>query len=162
MKLLGSFSFSDQVDRWVWDLSEDGEFSVAETRRWIDNIVLPTGLLPTRCCGLVPRKVNIFVWRILLDRIPSYVALSARGIELNSILYPICGKAPEVLQHLFGRCDVAVSIWEAVTRWLQIPSFAFLTPSEIFDRVDGGRCEPEETRRGRGVYGVLDYLAVHE
>ena len=78
------------TDTWVWDLSSDGAFSVSETRRWIDDRVLPVGMLKTRWCVLVPRKVNIFIWRLLLDRLPTRERLSARGLEIESLMCPIC------------------------------------------------------------------------
>ncbi|KAL4573594.1 hypothetical protein LXL04_020405 [Taraxacum kok-saghyz] len=144
LELLTSFSCSDHRDKCVWELSEEGTFSVAETRRWIDNDILPEGSGTTRWCRLVPRKVNIFIWCLLLDRIPSFIALSTRGIEINSIMCPVCQDYPGHVGHLFGSCDVAVRIWDAVARWLQIPSFAYLTPREVFARVDGSRINAKQ------------------
>ncbi|KAL4554018.1 hypothetical protein LXL04_037154 [Taraxacum kok-saghyz] len=51
---------SEDPDKWVWDISMDGSFLMAETRKWIDDLVLPQGIGITRWCKLVHRKVNIF------------------------------------------------------------------------------------------------------
>ena len=100
-RLLGEVRCSDNPDAWKWGIGTNGDFSVAETRRWIDDIVLPVGVRKTRWCDLVPRKVNIFIWRLLLERIPTRVALSKRGLELPSIVCAVCGGAPESIVHLF-------------------------------------------------------------
>ncbi|KAL4573605.1 hypothetical protein LXL04_020416 [Taraxacum kok-saghyz] len=109
LELLSSFSCSDHRDKCVWELSEDGIFSVAETRRWIDNDILLEGSRTTRWCRLVPRK-----------EYPGHVG------------------------HLFGSSDVAVRIWDVVARWLQMLSFAYLTPREVFARVDGSRINAKQ------------------
>ncbi|KAL4572863.1 hypothetical protein LXL04_019651 [Taraxacum kok-saghyz] len=73
-----SFACSNKLDVWRWTLDEEGEFSVGETRRWIDNKVLPSNLVPTRWCKVAPRKVNVFIWRLRLDRLPTRVRLRER------------------------------------------------------------------------------------
>ncbi|KAL4591888.1 hypothetical protein LXL04_004862 [Taraxacum kok-saghyz] len=123
---------SRSQDTWVWDISSDGHFSVAETRRWIDDLVLPVGQLKNRWCALVPRKVNIFIWRLLLDQLPTRQRLSGQGFEIESIMCPLCGQAPEHLLHLFCRCEVARSIWDGVFRWLAVFLFGDLHPREVF------------------------------
>ncbi|KAL4581185.1 hypothetical protein LXL04_017395 [Taraxacum kok-saghyz] len=103
LELLENVRCSQDRDFWVWNINLDGVFTVAETRRWIDDLVLPVGHLKTRWCALVPRKVNIFIWRLLLDRIPTRERLSGRGFEIDSIMCPVCGMAPGQLVHLFSR-----------------------------------------------------------
>ncbi|GJW95425.1 hypothetical protein Tco_0175097 [Tanacetum coccineum] len=68
--LLVNFSCLEYRDRWWWSLDPQGLFSVKSTRCWIDKVVLPSSLAPTRWNKLTPRKVNILVWCVLLDRIP--------------------------------------------------------------------------------------------
>ena len=135
--LLDQVRCTDKGDTWVWDISQDGGFMVAETRRWIDDRVLPVGMVKTRWCALVPRKVNIFVWRLLLDSLPSRERLSGRGMEIDSIMCPMCGLASEQLLHVFCRCEIATSIWEGIFRWLQIPPVGFRHPKEVFAWVEG-------------------------
>ncbi|KAL4583477.1 hypothetical protein LXL04_008050 [Taraxacum kok-saghyz] len=134
--LLGDFSCVDEPDKWVWDISSDGSFSVAETRKWIDDLVLPQGLVKTRWCKFIPGKMNIFVWRLLLDRLPTRASLSSRGIEINSIMCSICGAELEQIEHLFCLCEFAKCVWELLFRWLQIPSFGAVHPREFFQKMD--------------------------
>ncbi|KAL4568544.1 hypothetical protein LXL04_024158 [Taraxacum kok-saghyz] len=133
-------------DTWVWGLSSDDGFSIAETRRWIDDRVLPVGLLKTRWCVLVPRKVNIFIWRLLLDRLPTRERLSVWGFEIESIMCSVCGLVTEHLLHLFCQCEVATSIWDHIFRWLQIPSFGVLHPKEVFGWIEECRLRSNQRK----------------
>ncbi|GJX40545.1 RNA-directed DNA polymerase, eukaryota, partial [Tanacetum coccineum] len=60
-------------DRWVWLLDSSGA--------------------PTRWVKEVPIKINIFAWKVSLDKLPTRLNLSLRGIEIPSISCPICSSA---------------------------------------------------------------------
>ena len=105
--MLEDVRLSDKVDRWRWNIGTTGDFSVADTRRRIDEIVLPNGVLKTRWCSLVPRKVNIFVWRVRGGRLPTRVNLKDRGIDIPLLCYPIYGVEEESLVYLLLKCNVA-------------------------------------------------------
>ncbi|KAL4565506.1 hypothetical protein LXL04_029604 [Taraxacum kok-saghyz] len=136
MHVLADFCCTEASDGWRWMLGTDDGFTVRETRRWIDDRVLPVGLIQTRWCDLVPRKVNIFIWRMQWQRIPTRMALSGRGLEILTIVCPICGISVENIEHLFGRCEVAASIWGLVFRWLQLPYRSVVEPDDLFRWVD--------------------------
>ncbi|GJX97044.1 hypothetical protein Tco_0352842 [Tanacetum coccineum] len=59
-------------------LGGDDSFTVKETREHIDDSILPTLDVPTIWCKSIPRKVNIFLWRLRLDRLPMRLNLSKR------------------------------------------------------------------------------------
>ena len=88
-------------DTCIWSLDISGLFSVGVTRRYIDAQLLPTLPTSTRWSTTLPRKVNVFMWRLLLDRLPHRVNLSARGLEINSISCPVCDGFMESSDHLF-------------------------------------------------------------
>nr|GEX90851.1 RNA-directed DNA polymerase, eukaryota [Tanacetum cinerariifolium] len=77
-------------DRWVWTLESSGEFSVRSTCSYTDDALLPTVGAPTRWVSVVPIKINVFAWRVSLDRLPTRINLSLRGIDILFILCPIC------------------------------------------------------------------------
>ena len=52
---------NDLKDKWMWKIGVDGNFRVGETRRWLEDRILPVGDVASRWCGSVPRKVNILV-----------------------------------------------------------------------------------------------------
>ncbi|GJZ47663.1 RNA-directed DNA polymerase, eukaryota [Tanacetum coccineum] len=79
-------------DRWFWSLEGSGEFSVASIRRFIDDQRLLTVDSKTLWIKSVPIKVNILAWKIKLEALPTRFNISRRGIEIDSILCPICDR----------------------------------------------------------------------
>ncbi|GJS52303.1 reverse transcriptase domain-containing protein [Tanacetum coccineum] len=72
-------------DKWSWSLREDGEFKVKDLSRMLEDKILHTdsGARETRWNNLVPKKVNVFVWRALKGRLSVQDALDKRGIDLD-------------------------------------------------------------------------------
>nr|GEY40419.1 RNA-directed DNA polymerase, eukaryota [Tanacetum cinerariifolium] len=76
--LMESVSLSHSCDRWICDLSGDGEFRVKEIRNFLDNLFLPSYADATRWVKYIPIKLNVFVWRVRRDFLPTRVNLSRR------------------------------------------------------------------------------------
>ncbi|GJT75675.1 putative RNA-directed DNA polymerase, eukaryota, reverse transcriptase zinc-binding domain protein [Tanacetum coccineum] len=110
MHELRHVALSANSDSWTWSIGEDGVFSVAATRLHIDHSILPSSSIETRWNKGLLRKVNIFIWRLRLDRLPTRLNLSKRGLEIDSILCPICNANVESNDHIFFNCEVASSV----------------------------------------------------
>nr|GEW56927.1 hypothetical protein [Tanacetum cinerariifolium] len=106
---------SNVLDRWIWSLSGDGEFSVSSVRNLIDNKTLGTVGSKTQRCKFVPIKVNILSWRVKLKNLPTRLNLSRRGMELHFILCPSCNIAVESTNHLFFACPMMKNLYKAIT-----------------------------------------------
>ncbi|GKF11065.1 RNA-directed DNA polymerase, eukaryota, reverse transcriptase zinc-binding domain protein, partial [Tanacetum coccineum] len=117
-------------NRWVgeWDwartirgrsLVEDGEFTVKELSKLIEENILisDVGGQETLWNKLVPKKVNIFVWRALRARLPVRVELDRRGDDFDSILCPSCINIVETCVHSLITCDLARSVWDKTFIW---------------------------------------------
>ena len=104
-------------DKWVWDLSTDGGFSVASTRRFLDDSLLEGTATATRWVRLVPIKVNVFAWKMMWDALPTRWKLSQRGMDLDSILCPICASKVEDRDHVFFSCSFAEAVMQNVVSW---------------------------------------------
>ncbi|GKE91855.1 hypothetical protein Tco_1572950, partial [Tanacetum coccineum] len=102
---------SSSPDRWTWSLDSDGSFTVSSTRSYIDHHLLPSLNMETRRNKCLLRKVNIFIWRFRLDRLPHRVNLSKCGLDIASILCPICNLQVESNQSLnsFEDCSSRVN-----------------------------------------------------
>ncbi|GKC08551.1 RNA-directed DNA polymerase, eukaryota [Tanacetum coccineum] len=89
-------------DRWSWTLNGSGDFTVSLVRNYIDDIILPKMDAPTRWVNLIPIKINILAWKISMDRLPTRFNLSSCGLEIPSILCPLCNEAAETTTHTFS------------------------------------------------------------
>ncbi|GJY13410.1 RNA-directed DNA polymerase, eukaryota [Tanacetum coccineum] len=117
-------SLPNMSDRWFWSLDGSGEFSVRSVRCLIDDALLPKSDTPTRWVKLIPIKVNVLAWKICLDRLPTRLNLSSRGLEIPSILCPLCNDVVESSSHLFFSCSLARQVLRLICRWweLEVPS----------------------------------------
>ncbi|KAL4554959.1 hypothetical protein LXL04_037569 [Taraxacum kok-saghyz] len=105
--------FQGGQDAWRWDLSTDGMFSVKSVRSHIDLLCLPAINVETRWIKYLPRKVNVFLWRLLLNRLPTRWELGRRGVPLDVSMCPVCETTPEQVDHLFFGCGtIAMDLWE--------------------------------------------------
>ncbi|GJT46465.1 RNA-directed DNA polymerase, eukaryota [Tanacetum coccineum] len=117
---LGSCSLSLQDDRWYWDLNGDGEFMVKDVRNLLDEAVLPHADYPTRWVKYIPIKINIFAWKISLDRIPSKINLQKKGVSMEYNFCSICDEDVEDISHIMFKCEMASIMHQKICRWWQI------------------------------------------
>ncbi|GJW09363.1 RNA-directed DNA polymerase, eukaryota [Tanacetum coccineum] len=119
-------SLSNLCDRWIWRLDSSGLFSVKSAREFIDESFLPKSDTSTRWVKYIPIKINIFAWRVSLDKLPSRLNLSLRGLDILSILCPLCSIAVESSSHLLFACHLARQLMKKVTRWWEL-EYQYLT-----------------------------------
>ncbi|GJU90795.1 RNA-directed DNA polymerase, eukaryota [Tanacetum coccineum] len=104
-------------------LGRNGTFTVKDARYRIDQNILPTLAHTTTWDKSIPRKVNVFMWRLSLDRLPHRLNLSSRGMDIPAISCPSCNANVESANHVFFECDIATDMWKLVFRWCDIPLF---------------------------------------
>ncbi|GJQ95252.1 RNA-directed DNA polymerase, eukaryota [Tanacetum coccineum] len=103
----------------VW-LDPSGDFSVKLTREFIDDSMLPKMDVPTRWVKSIPIKINIFAWRVSLDKLPTRLNLSLRGLDIPSIICPLCSIAVESTSHLLFSCQLARQLMIKVVHWWEL------------------------------------------
>ncbi|GKB85130.1 RNA-directed DNA polymerase, eukaryota, reverse transcriptase zinc-binding domain protein [Tanacetum coccineum] len=101
--ILSSFS-----DRWRWTLNGNGCFSVSSTRKEIDKYLLAMSSSSTRWSKVLPINVNVFIWRMFLDKLLTRSNLSARGMDVPGVLCLVCDSEVESRNHLFFRVSFGV------------------------------------------------------
>ena len=115
--MLCNVSLSDSEDSWRWEGDSSGKFSVKSLRTIIENVSnSPFAGIPFWNKWLPPR-VNCFVWRLLLKRIPTKPNLLARGVELPSDFCSLCNGEKEAEIHLFYNCTNVIEVWVLVSNW---------------------------------------------
>jgi hypothetical protein len=117
----------ERMDRWRWIPGPIRLFSVNSCYKlliqssnmiYVDSNVLDA--IQNLWKNDVPTKVNIFGWRLLLDKLPTRVALQHRGIMGNphELYCTFCFHQLEDSSHLFFHCPFASNVWEAIFKWL--------------------------------------------
>nr|GEX66957.1 hypothetical protein [Tanacetum cinerariifolium] len=96
--------------QWQWNWSS--------ARRLFDSKLLPSIQTPTVWDKFLPRKVNIFLWRLSLDRLPHRLNHSSRGFDIPTISCSACNGNVESADHVFFECDLVKEIWCLVRKWL--------------------------------------------
>ncbi|XP_071713115.1 uncharacterized protein [Rutidosis leptorrhynchoides] len=110
-------------ETWSWSLAKNGIFTVKKLAHLIDQKLLsnPTvSAQQTLCNNLVPKKVEIFVWRLMKKRIPVRIELDKRGVDLHSIRCPVCDEDLESVDHSIVSCKFAMDIWSRLLKWWNV------------------------------------------
>ncbi|GKE47576.1 RNA-directed DNA polymerase, eukaryota [Tanacetum coccineum] len=115
------------INIWTWRLDSSGVFSVKLAREFINDSFLSKADVPTRWVKSIPIKINIFPWRVSLDKLPTRLNLSLRGLDIPSIFCPLCSIAVESTSHLLFSCQLARQLMLKVVRWWELEYQDFLT-----------------------------------
>ncbi|GKB69336.1 reverse transcriptase domain, reverse transcriptase zinc-binding domain protein, partial [Tanacetum coccineum] len=147
LRILNDINLSlDCRDCWRWTLSEDNMFTVKSLARVVDEKRLQSDQLgqETVWNKLAPKKVNVFVWRVLKGRLPVLTELDKRGIDLHTLLCP-CGNNVETINHAMLLCDMAWRVWEKFFNWWKFDRVDVFTISELF-RHNGSGSQTKEIK----------------
>ncbi|XP_071726883.1 uncharacterized protein [Rutidosis leptorrhynchoides] len=117
---IGSISLSNNSDSWGWVLDNDTAFTVADTRTYIDTCLLPSVNPFTRWVKCVPRKINILLWRVALDKFPTRLNLSRRCLEIQQIGCVSCNYCVETLKHVLFDCNIAADLLRRTRMWVDV------------------------------------------
>ncbi|KAJ0805669.1 putative RNA-directed DNA polymerase [Helianthus annuus] len=105
--ILQHVSVSSGPDQWVWNLDPSGQFNVGSIKNSINilNRVRPDYVVKWN--GWVPKKVGMVAWRAQVERLLTRVALSRRGVPVQSADCVLCGEYNETSDHILVSCDFA-------------------------------------------------------
>jgi hypothetical protein len=70
----------------------------------------------------IQSKVNVFGWRLLLNRLPTRAALNRRDILVNShnnLLCVFCFLNVDNTTHLIFSCQFNKGVWNGVFKWIR-------------------------------------------
>lgn len=91
---------------------DDGDFTVKELTAIIEdqNIIERQSNQETIWNKLVPKKINVFVWRVTKGRLSVRVELEKRGIDLDTMLCPRCDEHIETVNHALVLCKEVMKL----------------------------------------------------
>ncbi|XP_040945782.1 uncharacterized protein [Gossypium hirsutum] len=111
---------TEQEDLQVWRGEPTGEFSVRSAYKLLHGSNLDPNdlLLQTETKTFynklwklhIPTKIQMTIWRISWDFIPSFVNLKIKRVVINT-LCPRCGSAEENSWHIFIKCPRSMEVW---------------------------------------------------
>ncbi|XP_071740106.1 uncharacterized protein [Rutidosis leptorrhynchoides] len=117
--LISSVTLTDQSDSWKFNLDSTGIYTTKTLSQIINNLKLgihASAILIQRN-KFTPQKVNFFAWRVIQRKIPIRVELDKRGIDLDTILCPLCDTDTETIDHTFVTCPKTSQIRELILTW---------------------------------------------
>nr|GEY85321.1 RNA-directed DNA polymerase, eukaryota [Tanacetum cinerariifolium] len=123
--LLDPVILSNSEDRWVCDLNGDGEFRVKDVMNLLDEFFLPKADVPTRWVKVIPIKVNIFAWKMFLNRLPTRSNLAKRNVVIESESCSLCDSAQEDVTHVFFSCTLVNDLTRLICRWWNLEAHSF-------------------------------------
>ncbi|GJV99406.1 RNA-directed DNA polymerase, eukaryota, reverse transcriptase zinc-binding domain protein [Tanacetum coccineum] len=120
--LVAQLRLTGDIDLWECTVDDTRIFTVKGMRSHIINTTSPppTTSSPTRWNNLIPLKVNVFTWKTANQRLPTRSNLDFRGIDLHSVLCPLCEEVTETEEHIFVSCGIAKEIWKGLVDWWNI------------------------------------------
>nr|GEV49786.1 RNA-directed DNA polymerase, eukaryota [Tanacetum cinerariifolium] len=68
----------------------------------------------------VPIKINVFLWRVALNKLLTRFNLDRKGIEIESTLWPFCCEDVETVNHIFFSCELPKDLWALLARWWEL------------------------------------------
>ncbi|GJV55352.1 RNA-directed DNA polymerase, eukaryota, reverse transcriptase zinc-binding domain protein [Tanacetum coccineum] len=143
---IGQLNIVASEDTCVWNLGPNGTFTVKDARNIIDQKTLPS-LPSTSWDKIIPRKVNIFMWRLSLDRLPHRLNLSLHVMDIPAISCSSCNANVEYANHIFFECIVASDLWKLVYRWCEIPFVQALSFKAFKDWLSSWHAPKEKKHR---------------
>nr|GEU81705.1 RNA-directed DNA polymerase, eukaryota, reverse transcriptase zinc-binding domain protein [Tanacetum cinerariifolium] len=107
-------------DRYFWSLESEGDFSVTSIRKLIDEKRFQEVGISTRWVKSVPSKVNITAWKIKTNDFPTRFNLSRDGMDIDTLMCPVCKGGGETTSHLFFQCVLSKQIMRKVSSWWNV------------------------------------------
>ncbi|GJU69033.1 RNA-directed DNA polymerase, eukaryota [Tanacetum coccineum] len=96
------------------------EFFVKFVRHLIDDLILPKEEVAARWVKVIPIKVNVFAWRVRLDKLSTRLNLYLKGIDISTIVCPLCHTRVESGSHIFFSYPMAHHLWRKLMRWWEL------------------------------------------
>ncbi|GAU47989.1 hypothetical protein TSUD_272340 [Trifolium subterraneum] len=120
-RLSNVFMQVTEQDKWVWKLHPSSCYNVKSAYSYLteSDVHLNEDYNRFMRVKSLPLKVNLLMWRLFLNKLPTKDNLLRRGILDGSgiLCDTLCGKEENV-DHLFFQCEHYGKIWALISGWL--------------------------------------------
>lgn len=117
----------EEMDTWWWEPSPDGRYCTKKAYDWLVQHEVGGDLEESETFSLVwnklsPPKVNVHVWRVLHNKLPTRSNLRRRNIIPDSggcrcVFYD---NDMENMKHVLFECPFSYGIWMSCCKWLGV------------------------------------------
>ncbi|PWA84244.1 hypothetical protein CTI12_AA161160 [Artemisia annua] len=124
-------------DDWNWSISIKDGFSVNCLSKVIEKHVLTLGCLGRvlKWNNWVPKKLNVFYWRVINERLPHLANLDKQGIDVHLLLCSLCKMEFEDGNHILYNCRKVKPLWLKCFDWWNIPMPPSYSPDTLMGAV---------------------------
>ena len=111
-----SLPFQPCPDKLIWVLDPKGRFTIKSAYRATtqkdEPSPIPQSLWKKIWKFNAPKRIKMFLWRIVVDVLPTRENFSKR-VEITDCKCILCVEESDTLSHVFFRCPVARALWFA-------------------------------------------------
>nr|GEU89933.1 RNA-directed DNA polymerase, eukaryota [Tanacetum cinerariifolium] len=97
-------------------------------------------------------KINVFIRRLLLNKLPARDNLEKKGFDIPSTLCGICDDVAETGSHFFLRCQFALEIWRQIASWWDLDIPHMFSMKELLGWMDNLKISKIQKK---GLYNVV-------
>ncbi|XP_071741299.1 uncharacterized protein [Rutidosis leptorrhynchoides] len=156
---LAEVQISEEKDKWEWALDGGKAFTVKRLAGICDDSILApeSNLISTLRNNLVPKKIEIFMWRLMNKRLSIRFELDKRGIDLHSVRCALCDNDIETTDHTILFCSFARDIWSRVSQWWGLGVFSNLSFIEILK----GNFGVSMSTFGKKIWQTVEWISAY-
>jgi hypothetical protein len=100
----------DLPDNLLWNNSSSGDLSMKSAYEFKRHKAQIKNWAKLIWCKDVPPSKSLLVWRLMLDKVPTYDMLMPRGCCISSMC-SLCNSSSESSFHSFFNCNFAFKLW---------------------------------------------------
>ncbi|KAL4591853.1 hypothetical protein LXL04_004827 [Taraxacum kok-saghyz] len=115
--ILADTVLNDKEDEWIVPSAPDKSYSTKWMRKQISDYRFTEEATFNRWNKWLPKKINIFMWRIFKGRIPTKTVLQRLGANIPYTICNSCATEDETLAHIFLKCGVAQELRQIFNLW---------------------------------------------
>ncbi|XP_071691498.1 uncharacterized protein [Rutidosis leptorrhynchoides] len=109
-------------DQWEWSMGAKGVFKTCILSKKLDCCIISNSSTSSGALRnvLVPKNVEVFIWRVLKGRIPVLVELDKRGVDLHSARCTNCDNDIECISRSLLSCEKVNNVWKKIFDWWEV------------------------------------------